>query len=54
MEFRCRLGTDSGEILERVCAADSEAALRRDLESKGFFLLSFRRQGSFAWPRLRA
>lgn len=55
MEFRCRLGTESGEILERVCAADSEAALRRDLERKGFFLLSFRRQGgSFAWPRLRA
>ncbi len=50
MEFRCRLGTDSGEILERVRVADSEVSLRRELEQEGFFLLSFRRQSRLAWP----
>ena len=50
MEFRCRLGTDSGEILERVRVADSEVSLRRELEQEGLFLLSFRRQSRLAWP----
>ena len=49
MEFRCRLGTDSGEILERVRVADSEAGLRQELEKEGLFLLSFRRQGRLPW-----
>ncbi len=49
MEFRCRLGTASGEILERIRVADSEAGLRQALEKEGLFLLSFRRRGSFAW-----
>ena len=49
MEFRCRLGTDSGEILERVCVADSEAGLRQELEKEGLLLLSVRRRGGFAW-----
>lgn len=49
MEFRCRLGTDSGEILERVRVADSEVSLRQELEKEGLFLLSFRRQGRLAW-----
>ena len=49
MEFRCRLGTDSGEILERVRVADSEASLRQELEKEGLFLLSARRRGGFAW-----
>ena len=50
MEFRCRLGTDSGEIVERVCIADSEVRLRQDLEREGLHILSFRRRGGFAWP----
>ena len=49
MEFRCRLGTDSGEILERVRVADNEVSLRQELEKEGLFLLSFRRQGWFTW-----
>ena len=53
MEFRCRLGTASGEILERVRVADSEAGLRQELEKEGFFLLSIRRRGAFAWPDFR-
>ena len=50
MEFRCRLGTASGEIIERVCVADSEIGLRQDLEKQGVHLLSLRRRGGFAWP----
>ena len=50
MEFHCRLGTGSGEILERIRVADSEARLRQDLQNEGLCLLSFRRRGGFAWP----
>ncbi len=52
MEFRCRLGTTSGQILEGVYAAESEARLRRDLEDKGLHILAVRRKGSFGWPTL--
>src|SRR5258706_2586274 len=45
MEFRCRLGTAGGEIIEGVYVADSEARLRRDLEEKGLFVLSLQRRG---------
>ena len=49
MEFRCRLGTASGEILERVCIADNEVSLRQELEKEGLFLLSFRQRARFPW-----
>ena len=42
MEFRCRLGTTSGEILEGIYVAQSEAALRRELEDKGLHVLSLK------------
>jgi type IV pilus assembly protein PilC len=42
MEFRCRLGTTSGEIIEGIYVAQSEAALRRELEDKGLHVLSLR------------
>ncbi len=42
MEFRCRLGTTSGEIIEGVYVAQSEAALRRELEDRGLHVLSLR------------
>jgi len=45
MEFRCRLGTAGGEIIEAVYVADSEARLRRELEEKGLFVLSLQRRG---------
>jgi type IV pilus assembly protein PilC len=45
MEFRCRLGTAGGEIIEGVYIADNEARLRRELEEKGLFVLSLRRRG---------
>lgn len=50
MEFRCRVGTESGEILDRIFIADNEVNLRRDLEKEGLYLLSLRRRGGFALP----
>jgi type IV pilus assembly protein PilC len=40
MEFRCRLGTPTGEIVEGVYVAPSEAHLRRELEDKGLHVLT--------------
>jgi type IV pilus assembly protein PilC len=45
MEFRCRLGTPSGEIVEGVYVAPSEAHLRRELEEKGLHVLALRPRG---------
>ena len=42
MEFSCRLGNMSGEIIEGIYVAQSEAALRRELEDKGLHVLSLR------------
>jgi type IV pilus assembly protein PilC len=54
MEFRCRLGTPGGEIIEGVYIADSESRLRRDLEEKGLFVLSLHRRGALPGLSLRA
>ena len=40
MEFRCRLASANGEIVEGVYVADTEARLRHELEDKGLFVLS--------------
>jgi type IV pilus assembly protein PilC len=58
MEFRARLGTPGGEIIEGVYVADNEARLRRELEEKGLFVLSLQQRGSlgglsFQGPRRR-
>ena len=45
MEFRCRVATAGGEIVDSVYVADSEAHLRRELEDKGLFVLSLQRRG---------
>lgn len=50
MEFRCRLGMASGEIVEGVYAAEDEAHLRRELERKGLLVLSLQRRGGLRWP----
>ena len=42
MEFRCKLGTPDGDVLEGVYVADTEARLRRELEAKGLCVLSLR------------
>ena len=48
MEFRCRLGTPGGEIIEGVYVADSEDRLRREFEEKGLYVLAMQRAGRVA------
>ena len=50
MEFSCRLGTESGVVIEEVHVAESESKLRQELEAKGMYILSLRRRGAFGWP----
>src|SRR3954464_4447253 len=45
MEYRCRLGTPGGEIIEGVYVADSEARLRREFEEKGLYVLAIQQAG---------
>jgi len=45
MEYRCRLGTTTGEILEEIHVSDSEAHLRHELEQKGFCVLGIQPRG---------
>ena len=45
MEYRCRLGTPGGEIIEGVYVADSEARLRREFEDKGLYVLAIQQAG---------
>ena len=56
MEFRCRLGTPGGEIVEGIYVAEDEARLRREFEEKGLYVLGIQRAGraalgSFKLPR---
>lgn len=58
MEFQCRLGTATGEILEGNYAAESETRLRHDLERRGLHVLAVKRRGglglaSWTLPRRR-
>ena len=48
MEFRCRLASTSGQIIEGVYSADNEARLRHELEEKGLYVLSLQRKGAVA------
>ncbi len=52
MEFQCRLSTPGGDILEGVYAAEDEVKLRRQLEGKGFYILSLRPRGLLNRPML--
>jgi type IV pilus assembly protein PilC len=47
MEFRCRLVSATGEIVEGVYAADSEARLRHEFEERGLHVLALRQSGVF-------
>jgi type IV pilus assembly protein PilC len=56
MEFRCRLGTPGGDVIEGVYVAESESRLRREFEEKGLYVLGIQRAGSvslgsFALPK---
>lgn len=45
MEFICRLGTPEGAIVEQVHESSAEAALRLELEGKGYHVFSVRQKG---------
>jgi type IV pilus assembly protein PilC len=53
MDYVCRVGTSSGEVVERTISASDERALRADLEQQGLYLLSMRRGLSLSLLRLR-
>jgi type IV pilus assembly protein PilC len=48
MEFRCRLVTATGEVIEGVYSAESESRLRHELEEKGLHVLALRARGQAA------
>ena len=43
MEYVCKVGTPAGEVVEQTFTAPDEAALRAELEQKGYYLFSIRR-----------
>jgi type IV pilus assembly protein PilC len=43
MDYLCRVGTPTGEVLEETFTARDEAALRSVLQQKGYYLFSARR-----------
>jgi type IV pilus assembly protein PilC len=43
MEYVCKVGTPTGEVLEQTFTAPDETALRAELEQKGYYLFSIRR-----------
>jgi type IV pilus assembly protein PilC len=43
MDYVCRVGTPTGEVVEQTFTAPDESALRTDLEQKGYYLFSVRR-----------
>ena len=53
MEFRCRLASPNGEIVEGVYVADNEARLRHALEEKGLFVLSLHPKHAIAGVSLQ-
>src|SRR6185436_13465637 len=53
VEFRCRLASPNGEIVEGVYVAETEARLRHELEEKGLFVLSLQPKHAIAGMSLR-
>ena len=53
MEFRCRVATAAGQILETTYVADSEARLRMELEEKGLLLIAVSGRGGVGVGGLR-
>jgi type IV pilus assembly protein PilC len=48
VEFRCRIASPTGEIIEGVYAAETEAKLRHELEEKGLYVLSLQPKNAIA------
>mgnify|MGYP003351279573 FL=1 len=53
MEFRCRLASPSGQIIEGVYSADTEGHLRHELEEKGLYVLSLQPKRAVAGIAVR-
>src|SRR5262249_43917556 len=53
MDYVCKVGTPTGEIVERRFSASDESALRADLEQKGFYLFQVKRGLGFGDWRLQ-
>ena len=53
MEFRCRLASPNGEIIEGLYVAENEARLRHELEEKGLYVLSLQPKHAIAGVALR-
>jgi len=53
MEYVCRVGTPSGDVVERTFSASDERSLRADLERQGYYLLVIRRGLGASVLRLR-
>ncbi len=53
MDYVCKVGTPSGEIVERVFAATDEASLKAELEQQGYYLFGVRRGLRLGSLRLR-
>ena len=43
MEYVCKVGTPTGEVVEQTFSAPDEAALRAELEQRGYYLFGVRR-----------
>jgi type IV pilus assembly protein PilC len=53
MEYVCKVGTAAGDIVEQTFTAQDEAALRSELEQKGYYLFAIRRGLRLQDVRLR-
>jgi type IV pilus assembly protein PilC len=53
MEYVCKVGTASGEVVEQTFTAPDEAALRSELEQKGYYLFAIKRGLRIQELRLR-
>jgi type IV pilus assembly protein PilC len=53
VEFRCRIASPNGEIVEGVYVAENEAKLRHELQEKGLYVLSLQPKGAIAGLHLR-
>ncbi|HZI93643.1 MAG TPA: type II secretion system F family protein [Patescibacteria group bacterium] len=47
-EFICKLGTPTGQVIERVYTAQTEEDLRRDFETQDFLIFSIRKKAAAA------
>jgi len=53
VEFRCRIASPNGEIVEGVYVAETEAKLRHELQEKGLYVLSLQPKSAIAGLSLR-